>query len=183
MLDAWTRAGAQRRDLDGDNVDESSGAIALMDAWWPRLVRGIFTPKLGSELVDKIATINPLPERGTSTFFFDGWWNYVQKDLRRVLGRRERGRFSRKYCGGGSRSACRTVLTDTLADAIAATSQAQGTDDMSKWVVHATCPITDPPSCDQIVPITGGAVDTPPFPFHNRGTFHQIDEIGGPAGG
>jgi hypothetical protein len=54
---------------------------------------------------------------------------------------------------------------------------------MSKWVVHATCPITDPPSCDQIVPTTGGAVDTPPFPFHNRGTFHQIDEIGGPAAG
>ena len=182
VLDAWARAGAQRRDLDGDNVDESSGAIALMDAWWPRLVRGIFVPKLGDELVDRIATINPIPERGTSTFFYDGWWNYVQKDLRRVLGRRERGRFSRVYCGGGSRTACRTVLSNTLADAISATSQAQGTDDMSKWVVHATCPITDPPTCDQIVPTTGGAVDTPPFPFHNRGTFHQIDEIGGPAG-
>ena len=51
---------------------------------------------------------------------------------------------------------------------------------MSKWTVKATCPQTTPPSCDQIVPTTAGAVDTPPFPFHNRGTFHQIDEIGGP---
>ena len=183
LLDTWMRAGSQRRDLDGDNVDEYSPAIALMDAWWPRLVRGIFEPALGSTLIDRIATINPIPDRGTSTFFFDGWWNYVQKDLRRVLHRRERGRLSRVYCGGGSPTRCRAVLTSTLADAIAAVAQAQGTDDESKWVVHATCPITDPPSCDQIVPTTGGAVDTPPFPFHNRGTFHQIDEIGGPAGG
>jgi hypothetical protein len=54
---------------------------------------------------------------------------------------------------------------------------------MAKWTVHATCPQTTPPTCDQIVPTTGGAVSTPPFPFHNRGTFHQIDEIGGPGPG
>jgi acyl-homoserine lactone acylase PvdQ len=183
-LDAWTRAGSQRRDVDADNVDEHSAAIALIDEWWPRLVRGIFEPKLGGKLVDQVAQlVNPIPVRGTSTFFFDGWWNYVQKDLRRILRRHEAGRLSRAYCGGGSLRRCRAVLASTLADTVAAVAKAQGTDDMSKWVVHATCPKTKPPTCDQIVPKTGGAVDTPPFPFHNRGTFHQIDEIGGPSGG
>src|SRR5205814_8824779 len=46
VLDAWMHAGSQRRDVDKDDVDEDSAAIALMDAWWPRLVKGIFAPKL-----------------------------------------------------------------------------------------------------------------------------------------
>src|SRR5204862_3425407 len=103
-----------------------------------------------------------------------------QKDLRRVLHRRERSRLSRVYCGGGSRKRCRALLAATLGEAISAVAAAQGTEDMSRWVVHGTCKQEAPPTCDQIVPTTGGAVDTPPFAFHNRGTFHQIDEIGGP---
>ena len=51
--------------------------------------------------------------------------------------------------------------------------------DTSKWTLHSTCDQTDPPSCDQIVPNTAGAVDTPAFPWQNRGTYHQIDEIPG----
>ena len=46
-----------------------------------------------------------------------------------------------------------------------------------KGKVFATC--DDPTTCDEIVPNTAGAVDTPPFPWQNRGTFHQIDEIPG----
>jgi hypothetical protein len=37
----------------------------------------------------------------------------------------------------------------------------------------------DPSTCDEIVPNTAGAADTPPFPWQNRGTYHQIDEISG----
>src|SRR5205807_3247732 len=127
-------------------------------AWWPRLVDGMFAPKLGTALIDQIVkVVNPLPSRGTSTFFYDGWWNYVQKDLRRVLHRRERGRLSRVYCAAGSLRRCRAILRSTLSDAIAAVAQAQRTDDMSKWVVHATCPQPTPPSCHQVAPTTPGS--------------------------
>ena len=34
-LRAWHEAGAHRRDLDRDGVDEETPAIELMDAWWP----------------------------------------------------------------------------------------------------------------------------------------------------
>ena len=51
LLDAWTRAGSQRRDLNGDNVDEDSPAIVLMDTWWPIAVRRMFEPALGGKLV------------------------------------------------------------------------------------------------------------------------------------
>ncbi len=183
LLDAWLHSGSQRRDANGDGLDEQGPAIAVMDAWWPRLVRGMFVPTLGDDLVDRIAKmVNALPDRATSTFFFDGWWNYVQKDLRRVLKRREDGKLSRAYCGGGSLASCRGILQTTLRDALAAVAKDQGPD-ISKWVVHATCAKTKPPSCDQIVPISGGAVDTPPFPFHNRGTFHQLVEVGGAESG
>ncbi|MEA2431954.1 MAG: hypothetical protein QOI19_2427, partial [Thermoleophilaceae bacterium] len=39
LLDAWHASGSQRLDANGDNVYDHSAAVALMDAWWPRLVR------------------------------------------------------------------------------------------------------------------------------------------------
>jgi hypothetical protein len=134
----------------------------------------MFEPSLGKPLVDAIdKKVNPVPERGTSTLFFDGWWGYVQKDLRRVTGRRVAGWPTTAFCGGGRLVACRKVLASTLKAAVAA---AAGKQEL------ATCPQTKPPSCSQMVPITGGAVGVNPFPFHNRGTFHQLVEVGGPAG-
>ena len=116
--------------------------------------------------------VNPLPPRATSTFFFDGWWGYVQKDLRRVLGRRVRGWPKRSYCGAGSLRRCRDALTASL---VRAAAEAKGKQ------VRATCPEETPPVCDQIVPTTAGAIGIDPFPFHNRGTFHQVVEVGGSA--
>ena len=75
-----------------------------MDAWWTPLVRAIYDPVLGEALVDRIRAINPFhqaPGPGGSAFF-DGWYGYVEKDLRTLLGKRVRGRYSRRYCGGGS---------------------------------------------------------------------------------
>ena len=179
LLHDWRRAGAQRRDLDRDGTYEQSAAVALMDAWWPRLVNGIFEPRLGRDVIRVISEkANVLDARPSRHFFFDGWWGYVQKDLRSVLGRRVRGRLSRRYCGGGSRSRCRTVLLSTLAEAARVVRAEQG-DDPDTWRVRATCPDQDPPVCDQVVPVTAGAVATPPIPFHNRGTFHQAVEVQG----
>ncbi|HEV3229988.1 MAG TPA: penicillin acylase family protein [Solirubrobacteraceae bacterium] len=91
--------------------------------------------------------------------------------------------WSRVYCGGGpqasgSLTACRAQLLAALEQAIAAVKAKLGPDP-SQWKVYATCPKTDPPSCDQEVPVTGGAVDTPPFPWQDRGTYHQVDELTG----
>jgi hypothetical protein len=113
----------------------------------------------------------------------------VQKDLRSVLGRREEDRYSRIYCGGPrrqpktkkaerkARKACREVLLSTLKDAYKKVSAAQGSDDPAAWKVYATC--DNPDTCDEIVPNPAGAVETPPFPWQNRGTFHQVTEVNG----
>jgi len=185
LLDSWQRSGSNRLDRDGDNVYEHSAAVALMDAWWPRAVKAEFGPALGKDLFalveDRVLSLGD--------FGWD-WATQVQKDLRSVVGAPERGRYSRVYCGGPARQPqtssrrkvvrrrCRAVLLSALRAAVADVEQRLGPDP-SAWQVPATCEDTDPPSCDQIVPNTAGAVDTPPFPWQNRGTFHQIDEIVG----
>jgi hypothetical protein len=105
----------------------------------------------------------------------------VQKDLRNVLHKKERGRYSRTYCGGAKRSGvrvrCRAVLLASLRAAVADVTKKYGSPDPAKWSVPATCEKASPPKCDQIVPTTAGAIDTPPFPWQNRGTYHQVVEL------
>jgi hypothetical protein len=92
----------------------------------------------------------------------------VDKDLRALLGRRERGKFSRRYCGRGSRSRCRRVLIDTLLEAAAAAHKRYGSD-MSAWRV----PI------EKIEFTVAGAVSTPDIPWQDRPTFQQAVEVQG----
>jgi hypothetical protein len=89
----------------------------------------------------------------------DGWWGFVSKDLR--------GRWSRRYCGGGSRAACRRALRASLKDALAVTAaQLYGKGDCVKN--------PDPACFDQNRSTVTGAIGQPPFPFQNRPTFQQV---------
>jgi hypothetical protein len=98
-----------------------------------------------------------------------------------VLGRRVRGAHSRLYCGGkrqrGAKRRCRAVLLRTLKDAAAATAEEYGSAEPDNWQVPALCDDASPPVCDQNVPTALGAVDTPAFPWQNRGTYHQVVEL------
>jgi acyl-homoserine lactone acylase PvdQ len=191
LIDAWSRSGAQRLAPAGSNVYSYSAAIAVFDAWWPRFVAAEFEPVLGASLMKLVEQdVLSLPTTG----FNYNWTSQVQKDLRSADGASERGRYSHVYCGGQTpqparglrgkaarraRAGCRAVLLRTLRAAIAAVSAKQGSAEPSAWKVPATCPVTNPPSCDQEVPVTAGAVTTPPFPWQDRGTYHQVVEVSG----
>ncbi|MFL5824386.1 MAG: penicillin acylase family protein [Solirubrobacteraceae bacterium] len=191
LMDAWRRSRAQRvTPTYRSNVYAHSAAIAVFDAWWPRFVRAEFEPALGHRLMNIVEDdVLSLPSVG---FDYD-WTSQVQKDLRSAVGAGERGRFSHVYCGGPVRQPgrglhgralgrirgrCRGILLRTLGEAIAAVSKQQGRNP-AKWKVLATCPVKSPPRCDQEVPTTGGAVSTPPFPWQDRGTYHQVVEVHG----
>ena len=178
LLDDWTREGAHRRDLDADNVYEHSPAVALMDAWWDQLMRDMFTPALGTDLVERIRAMNPfvqLPGPGGSAFF-DGWMGYVDKDLRSLLGDPVEGPLSRRYCGGGDLAACRLVVTNALKAAAGTVREGYGTD-LAGVRIRATGCEQDI-TCDQIEFTTAGAVETPPIPWQDRPTFQQVVEVG-----
>jgi acyl-homoserine lactone acylase PvdQ len=192
-MDAWHASGSQRLAPEGSNAYAHGEAIAAFDAWWPRAVTGEFQPVLGKQLMDTVEQdVLSLPQTG----FNYEWTSQMYKDLRGVLHVPERGRYSHIYCGSTGagtrqpargltgralsrvRARCRAVLLGALNAAIAAVSAKQGPNPTA-WQVPATCPQTDPPSCDQEVPTTAGAISTPPFPWQDRGTYHQVTEVAG----
>jgi acyl-homoserine lactone acylase PvdQ len=192
ILRSWVSSGAHRRDLRQVGYYDNSAAVALMDAWWPRLVGGIFKPALGPTAYNQAVQISSLddPPNVDAEAWYNGWYGQVEQDLRDVLAgtRRTRvlGHFSRVYCGGsrtrnGSLRSCRRVLLATLNAAAAQVSNAQHTTDPSSWRVPDTCPVpaSGPAPCDEIVFSPLGAVGTNPIPWQNRPTFQQIVEIGG----
>jgi hypothetical protein len=46
LLGDWLRSGAQRLDRDQDGRYDHDAAVALMDAWWDRLIHAMFDPQL-----------------------------------------------------------------------------------------------------------------------------------------
>jgi acyl-homoserine lactone acylase PvdQ len=175
-LRAWRTAGGLRRDSNRDGVYEHSNAIRIMDAWWPRWVRAQFEPKLGREayatLLDAVAIDNPPNNHGDhlGSAYQGPWFGYVKKDLRTVLHQKVKGRYARRYCGGGRLSRCRTVLRRSLKAALAVpASKVYSGDTLCKdgdqWCYDAI----------RFRP-TGGATQ-PLIHWINRPTYQQVVSV------
>ena len=106
-LRAWHEAGAHRRDLNRDGVDEETPAIELMDAWWPKLVAARVQAGPGEQGLRTAGGDDrdrrPHRRLADAPDFFDGWWGYVSKDLRDLFGPQPKAPYSRIYCGEGSK--------------------------------------------------------------------------------
>ena len=124
-LQDWVDSGAHRIDRDQDGQYDHPNAVQIMDAWWPRLLEAEFKPEMGAAFFDAVHGVlgfdNEPNNHGEhlGSAYQGGWWGYVSKDLRRVLGQPVADGFSRTYCGSGSLSACRDALRQALADALA----------------------------------------------------------------
>jgi acyl-homoserine lactone acylase PvdQ len=175
LLRDWRATGANRHDLDKDGKYDHDAAVTLMDAWWPRLARDIFRPVLGDKATDALEILLPMGEqRGGSPGapnFFGGWWGYASKDLRTLFRvGKVRGRYSRIYCGRGSRSRCRASLQASLREALGVTRQ--------KLYGVGACTSDPQASCyDKNRSVTASAIGVPPMLFQNRPTFQQVVEI------
>ena len=172
-LRTWQRHGAHRRDLNRDGVDEETPAIELMDAWWPKLLEGEFKSTLGAKafgkLEEMVETGNVVGGSPKAPNYDDGWYSYVAKDLRDLVGPKPRGAWSRVYCGGGSKKKCAAVLQRTLAAAMKVTPQELYGGGNGK------CASNPQPSCyDQNRPAVTSGVELGAFPFQNRPTFQQV---------
>ncbi|HEV2999280.1 MAG TPA: penicillin acylase family protein [Solirubrobacteraceae bacterium] len=182
-MTAWARAGAHRRDVDGDGVLEHSGAVALMDAFWPILVQRMFAPVLGDDVLAEmreLASIGTPPARNGNAWG-SGWFSHVDKDLRQLLHgrRRVRGAHSRVYCGRGRLRACREVVAGALRDAAEQVKARYGVASIDDVKIPPTCPAGPERRCDQTEYVTAGAIGVPPSPWQNRPTFQQVVEIAG----
>jgi hypothetical protein len=97
----------------------------------------------------------------------------VSKDLRTLFpggSGKPRGRYSRIYCGGGSRARCRAALRATLKAALNVTKeQLYGKDPTCASKPEAIC-------SDETISTSASGVSIPPFPLQNRPTFQQTVE-------
>jgi acyl-homoserine lactone acylase PvdQ len=172
-LRAWNKAGAHRRDLNRDGIDEETPAIELIDAWWPRLVAAEFKPSLGARAFERLrGMISTGEETGGSPQapdYEEGWWGYTSKDLRDLFGPRPEAPYSRIYCGKGSKVRCRQALQKSLAQALKVTPAAM------YGGGNGDCAANPQPSCfDQNRPTVTSGINLGPFPFQNRPTFQQV---------
>jgi acyl-homoserine lactone acylase PvdQ len=171
-LKTWQKHGAHRRDLNRDGVDEETPAIELMDAWWPKLLEAEFKPVLGgkaySQLEGMLETGNVVGGSPRAPDYDDGWYSYVYKDLRDLLGA-SKSPWSRVYCGGGNRKRCAAVLQKSLSKALTvkpAKMYGGG---------NGGCASDPQPACfDQNRPQVTSGITLGPFPFQNRPTFQQV---------
>jgi acyl-homoserine lactone acylase PvdQ len=170
LLDQWLAAGASRIDANGDGKADAPGA-AIMDAAFPRFADAVLSPVLGQPLVDRLAAqlqsrSDDANDGGSS--YISGWYGYIQKDLRTLLGRPVRGPFATRFCGNGDLTACRDALWASLGEAAATIAKTQGADP-TQWHADATA---------ERVKFTSGVLpDT--MRWTNRPTFQQVITFSG----
>jgi acyl-homoserine lactone acylase PvdQ len=175
-LRGWLRSGVHRRATHGRSYDDHSAAVMTFDDWWIRMVHGIYDHKIGRALVREISDKEDLVlgQPAVRTGFFDGWHSQVLGVLHKVLGVHDPSNPRATYCGDGSLAGCRKVLRSTLSEAVAALVKANG-GNPAHWRKPVHC--GGDGTCDENTLTIAGALEVPPQPFENRGTFHQAVEI------
>jgi hypothetical protein len=102
--------------------------------------------------------------------FQHGWWGYLSKDIRSVLGQPVSAPLAQTYCGGGNLAACRTTLLTTLSQAVAtpATATYPGDD-------H--CAAGDQWCADTVIHSALGGIEMDPISWQNRPTYQQVAQF------
>jgi hypothetical protein len=169
LVSAWSAAGGSRLDRDLDGKVDDPGA-AVMDSAWNRLADAVMSPALGQGLLDELAKVTPRdqPANKGGSSFFSGWYGYVDKDLRTLLGQPVQGPFSRRYCGNGDLAGCRDSLWAAMKQAADELAAAQGPDPAA-WRADATG--------ERLVFKPGLLQDT--MRWANRTSFQQVVEFAG----
>ncbi|MGW5054874.1 penicillin acylase family protein [Actinokineospora sp. NPDC004072] len=170
----WLAAGGLRK--ANGRVYEHADAIRIMDAWWPLLVRAQFAPGLGDAAyaeLTRVLKVDESPSNGNAhqgSSYQAGWWGFVHKDLRAVLGEPVASPLGAEFCGGGDLARCRQILVDTLRTAAAtpATTVYPGDGD---------CAAGDQWCADAIIHNALGGITHEPISTQNRPTYQQIVEF------
>jgi acyl-homoserine lactone acylase PvdQ len=127
LLEAWRANGGSRLDRDLDGKIDDPGA-AILDTAWNRLADAAMTPVLTKPLADQLsATLHPRFDRPPGGQR-EGWYMYLDKDLRTLMGEKVRGPFANRYCGAGNIDVCRAALWAALEAAGVDLEAAQGPD-------------------------------------------------------
>ncbi|MFD9600559.1 penicillin acylase family protein [Streptomyces sp. NPDC059970] len=181
QLESWRAAGSQRKESGpGSHAYTYADAVRIMDAWWPKLVETEFKPGLGDDLYGALTANlatdeSPAASHGLSgahsgSAFQYGWWGFVDKDLRRVLGQPVKGPLAKAYCGNGDLAGCRDALLASLKAAAAEPAAEVYPGDDSCKAGEQWC-------TDSIVHRPLGGIAQKSIHWQNRPTYQQVVEF------
>lgn len=135
LLLAWRASGASRLDTDLNGKMDAGGAPAILDALYPKVADAVLAPVLGPQLPELSAVEGTT--NSTRSGFTGGRLDFVDKDLRQLLGERFRTPYRTRFCGGGNLAACRTALWGAVTAAADQVGAAQGSPDPAQWTSDA----------------------------------------------
>ncbi len=135
LLTTWRQNGGSRLDRDLDGKIDDPGA-AIMDTAWPIIADAFMGPRLGPQLDELNSLFRRFDQPPSGQF--SGWYQYFDRDIRSLLGMQVQKPFQNSYCGKGKLGACQTAIWNAIAEAGAALTAAQGTEDPSAWRADAT---------------------------------------------
>jgi acyl-homoserine lactone acylase PvdQ len=133
LLVAWSKdgTGGSRLDLNLDGKVDDPGA-GVMQAAWDKIADAVMAPALGPQL-DFFAEL----EKRSDLSQYNGWYQYIDKDLHTLLGDPVTRPFNTKFCGGGVKATCQSVVWNALQDAVSAGTTTFGTSDPTQWFADA----------------------------------------------
>ncbi|MCB0828083.1 MAG: penicillin acylase family protein [Solirubrobacterales bacterium] len=131
----WTEKAGSRLDRNGDGLIDAPGA-ASMDGAWDNIANAFMKPQLGSQLDE----LNSLFSRFDSPpgGQYNGWYQYFDRDIKRLLGKDQPKPFKKSYCGKGDLEACQTAVWNAIAQSGQELTSEYGTSDPSQWQASAT---------------------------------------------
>jgi hypothetical protein len=167
-ITAWVAEGASRFGVN----QPKAPAAGAMDAVWTPIGEAVLGPVLGELLPEFASMVSPDDAPSSQGSAYDsGWYGYVNKDLRSVLGQPVTAPYSRGYCGGGELAACATSLWAAIQRGAENKQTAEKGKELSKWRA-ARVRIDFPP----------GLIPNFTMDWTNRSTFQQVIEFTGHEG-
>ncbi|MDX1803916.1 MAG: penicillin acylase family protein [Alcanivorax sp.] len=166
LLSQWVASGDQRRDRDQDGHYDDDPAVALMDAWYPKMIDSLLPQVTAIEDVNgqNLSLIQRDDRPGPiGSAYQSGYYGYLQRVLDQALGQSDHPYQSLRCADSDQPDNCRAALADSLNQAIA---ELGGIANMSNWQVDK--------SQEQIQHRAIGLSSVPGIDWQNRPTFQQV---------
>jgi acyl-homoserine lactone acylase PvdQ len=135
LMKNWRAQGATRLDRDLDGKIDHPGA-ATMDGAWDNMANAFMGGRLNDDLLDELNTLAGRfddPPGGQ----YSGWYQYFDRDVRKLLGENIRAPFKVSYCGAGKLKKCQADVWAAIAESGAQLQAEYGSADPNTWLADA----------------------------------------------
>ncbi|MAO58439.1 MAG: penicillin amidase [Alcanivorax sp.] len=169
LMRDWIAGGAFRRDRDGDGDYDAEAAVALMDAWYPRMIEALLPQLTAMEDVNgrnlSLMGRDNKPG-GMGSAYQSGYYGYLERVLEQALGTSEAPYRALRCADSDQAESCRQALARSLGQAL---DDLGGLASLDSWEVDE--------SADNIQHRAIGLSSVPGIHWQNRPTFQQVVEF------